>query len=236
MAYQAMGTKLKIGSNSIAELTQIGGLDLKADTIETTTLDSNGWRTFIQGLKDGGEVSVSGYFNPGDTNGQIALKNAFDNGGLLNYTILFPATLGAEWDFQGIVTGIKTDVQLEDAIPFEATIKVSGQPSLGLTPSGGLTALAISGAGGALTPAFNNGTYYYTYSGVTATNVTVTATAANHNLALYVNGNFVQNLTSGTASNAISLPSIGSVADIVIVAQENGKTQKIYEIIAVKTA
>jgi hypothetical protein len=236
MAQNAMGTKLQIGANSIAELTQIGGLDIKADTLETTTLDSNGWRTFIQGLKDGGEVSVSGFFNPGDTNGQIALYNALNNGGLLNFTILFPSVLGASWTFQGIVTGFKTDVQVEDTIPFEGTIKVSGQPSLGLTPSGGLTGLSLTGAGGTLTPAFSNGNYYYAFSGVTATSVTVTATAANHTLSLFVNGTFVQNLTSGTASNAISLASVGATADIVIIAQESGKTQKIYEVIAVKTA
>lgn len=236
MAVQAMGTKLKIGANSIAELKSIGGLDLKADSTDVTNLDSNGWKEFIQGMKDGGEVSVSGFFNPADTNGQMALYNAFNTGGLLSYTILFPSALGASWTFNGIVTGVKTDAQLEDAIPFEATIKVTGQPSLGLTASVGLTALSMTGTGGTLTPSFNNGNYYYTFSGVTATSVTVTATAANHTLQLFVNGAFVQNLTSGSASNAIALASIGSTADIVIVACESGKTQKIYEVIAVKTA
>lgn len=234
---QAIGTKLKIGANSIAELTSISGMDLSADTLETTTLDSiGGYRTFMQGLKDAGEVSISGFFNSADTNGQIALYNSFDSGSLLSYVILFPALLGAEWDFSGIVTKIKTDAAMEDLIPFEATIKVSGKPSLGLTTSGGLTALALTGAGGVISPAFNNGNYFYAFSGVTATSITVTATAANHNLALYVNGAFVQNLTSGTASNSIPLASIGTTADIIIVAYENGKTQKIYEVIAVKTA
>ena len=69
MAKKAQGTKLKIGANSIAELTSIGGLSLSADTIDVTTLDSDGYREFIQGMKDGGEVSISGYFNPADTNG-----------------------------------------------------------------------------------------------------------------------------------------------------------------------
>jgi hypothetical protein len=233
--FQSIGTKLKIGANSITELTSIGGLDLTADTIESTTLDSDGFRTFIQGLKDAGEVSASGFFNPGDTNGQKAMLDAFNNGTLLNYTILFPAALGASWDFQGIVTGFKTGAELEDGISFEATIKVSGKPSLGLTPSGGLTALALTGAGGALTPAFNNGTYSYAFSGLTATSVTVTATAANHSLALYVDGVFNQNLTSGSASAAIAMLAIGSKM-LTILANESGKTQKIYEVVVAKTA
>ncbi len=231
----AVGTKLKIGTNSIAELTSIGGLELSADTIESTTLDSNGWRTFAQGLKDGGEVSISGYFNPADTNGQKALYDAFIAGTLLSLCILFPAAMGAEWDFNGVVTGFTTGAELEDGVSFEATIKVSGQPSLGLTASGGLTALSLTGTGGALTPSFNNGTYYYSFSGVTGTSVTVTATAASHTLTLYIDGVFSQALTSGSAASAIAMAAIGS-KKLTIVAYESGKTQKVYEVVVVKTA
>ncbi|SFD44048.1 phage tail tube protein [Bacillus sp. UNCCL81] len=235
MATAAMGTKLQIGANSISELNSIGGMELSADTLETTNLDSNGWKTFIQGLKDGGEVNIAGSFNPADTNGQIAIYNAFNSGVLTPFVILFPSTLGASWNFSGIVTNVKTDVQKEDVIPFEATIKVSGQPSLGLTPSGGLTGLSLAGTGGALTPSFNNGIYTYSYSGVTATSVTVTATAANHVLQLFIDGVFSQVLTSGSASASIPMSAIGSKM-LTILANEPGKTQKVYEVAVVKTA
>jgi predicted secreted protein len=231
----AMGTKLKIGANSITELTSIGGLELSADTIESTNLDSNGWRTFIQGLKDGGEVSFSGYFNPADTNGQKAVYEVFKSGVLTDFAILFPSAMGAEWDFQAIVTGFTTGAELEDGISFEGTLKVSGQPSLGLTASGGLTALALAGTGGTLSPAFNNANYSYSFSGVTAASVTVTATAASHTLKLYIDGVYVQDLVSGSASNAISLTqNVGK--KLTILAYEAGKTIKTYEIVVVKTA
>jgi predicted secreted protein len=232
-AQAAMGTKLQIGANSIADLTSIGGLDLTADTIETTTLDSNGWRTFMQGLKDGGEVSISGFFNPGDTNGQVAMYNAFNSGALQPFTILFP--FGASWTFNGIVTGFNTGAELEDGVSYEGTVKVSGQPTLGLTPSGGLTALALTGTGGTLSPAFNNGINLYAYSGVTATSATVTATAANHTLTLFVDGVLSQTLNSGQASAAIPITAVGS-KKLVIVAQEPNKAPKLYEITLVKTA
>lgn len=235
MAAASIGTKLLIGANSVAELTSIGGLDLSADTIETTTLDSDGWRTFAQGLKDGGEVSISGYFNPGDTNGQLAVKDGLDNGTLLPLVIIFPS-LGAQWNFNGIVTGLSTSAELEDNISFEATIKVSGKPSLGLTPSAGPTAISVTGAGGTLAPTFTKTTPYYTYAGVTATSVNVTVTAAGHNISMFVNGQFVQTLQSGVASNPIALSSIGTSADIIVTVSEPGKTQRLYEIIAVKTA
>lgn len=233
---QGLGTKIKIGANSIAELTEIGGVDMSADTIDSTTLDNaDGYRTFIQGLKDAGEVSLSGYFNPNDTNGQKAVYDLFNSGVLTAFSIIFPAIMGAEWDFNGIVTGFKTGANTEDGIPFEATIKISGKPSLGLTASGGLTALSLTGTGGALTPTFANTTYSYAFSGVTGTSVTLTATAANHTLALYIDGVFSQFLTSGSPSSAIAMAAVGS-KKLTIVAFEAGKTQKIYEVVVVKTA
>ncbi|WP_253701341.1 phage tail tube protein [Bacillus sp. FJAT-29814] len=229
-----MGTKILIGANSVADLTSIGGLEPSADTIETTTLDSvNGWRTFAQGLKDGGEVSLSGFLNAGDTNGQVALYNAFNAGTLMPFTILFP--FGASWTFNGIVTGVSTGAELEDNVSFESTIKVSGQPTLGLTPSGGLTALSLTGTGGALTPAFNAGNNLYAYSGVTAASVTLTATAANHTINLFVDGVLTQTLNSGVASAAIPITAVGS-KKLVLMAQEPNKAPKLYEVTLVKTA
>ncbi|WP_336772301.1 phage tail tube protein [Paenibacillus sp. MMO-58] len=235
MANRAVGTKFKIGSNFVASLTSVSGPELSADTIDTTTLDSNGgYRDFIAGFKDGGEVSVSGFLDTGDT-GQIAIYNAFNVGSRDSYTILFPPELGGSWNFTGIVTGFSTSFELEDAISFEATIKVAGAPSMSLTPSGGLTALALTGAGGALTPAFANGNYSYTFDGVTAASLTVTATAANHSLALYIDGVFSQTLTSAAASSAINL-TLNVGKKLTILATEAGKTTKVYEIIVVKTA
>lgn len=134
MAYKAIGTKLKKGTTSpvtIAELTSIGGLELSADTIETTTLDtSDGYRTFTQGLKDAGEVSISGYFEADEGKGQSELLEAFESGSIDDYTIEFPSDLGYKWTFKAIVTKISTGAELEDNVSFEATLKVTGKPSL----------------------------------------------------------------------------------------------------------
>jgi phi13 family phage major tail protein len=103
---------------------------------------------------------------------------------------------------------------------------------LPVTASSGLTDLALTGTGGALTPSFAAGKTLYTFSGVTAASVTVTATAANHTLKLYVDDVFNQNLTSGVASSAINM-AIGS-KKLKIVAQEAGKTSQTTEIVVVK--
>jgi predicted secreted protein len=131
MAQKALGTKLKKGTAAIGGLTSIGGLDLSADTLETTTLDAeDGFRTFIQGLKDAGEVPVSGYFDPTKHEG---LLDDYVSGEVVAYTIDFPVALGAKWNFNAIVTAYSTGAELEDLISFEATLKVSGKPTLEVT-------------------------------------------------------------------------------------------------------
>lgn len=137
MAGRALGTKLQIGSDTpvtVAGLTSIGGLELSADTIDVTTLDSEGgYREFIGGFKDGGEVSIEGYFDPTTGKGQKELYDLFESGETEAFTIVFPTGVGASWEFNGVVTGISTSADLEDPLAFSATIKVSGKPTLTVT-------------------------------------------------------------------------------------------------------
>jgi predicted secreted protein len=236
LAQRAMGTLLRIGANSIAEVTSITPPEMTTDTIDVTTLSSTGgYKESIPGFKDAGEVGVVGFFNPSDTLGQMALYTAFQNGTIDSYTIIFPSALGASWTFTGGVTGFKTTgVEVDGAIGFEVTIKVSGAPSLGTTASAGLSALALTAAGGTLSPAFANGNYSYTFSGVSAASATVTATAAAHTIKLYIDGVYSQDLVSGSPSASIPL-TINIGKKLTILANESGKTQKVYEVVIVKT-
>src|SRR5690606_12604100 len=131
----ALGTKLLIETTPVAKLTSISGIDASAETIDVTSLDSQGgYREFLAGFKDAGEVSISGWFVPGDP-GQAALYTAFQSGETQSCKIQFPASLGAAWEFDGVVTAFTTSAETEDAITFESTIKVSGEPTLTL-PAG----------------------------------------------------------------------------------------------------
>lgn len=234
MAQRALGTTIQIGANIIAELTSIAGLDISQETIDSTNLSSTGgYREFIAGFKDGGEVSLSGNFNGADTNGQMALYTALTSSTVDSYTITYPG--GGSWTFSAVVTGFSTGAELEDLVTFEATLKVSGAPSLGITASGGLTALTLTGAGGALSPAFAVGNRAYSFGGVTAASVTVTATAAAHTLKLYIDGVYSQDLTTAVASAAITL-TLNVGKKLTIIAYEANKSQKIYEVVAIKTA
>ena len=93
MQTKGVGTIFKIMSAipvTVGELTAINPPSMSADTIDTTTLSSaDGYRTFIQGWKDGGEVSVSGYYDPTTGNGQAELEALFDSGEVEGFNIVF---------------------------------------------------------------------------------------------------------------------------------------------------
>ena len=132
MAKRALGTKLLIGETTpveVAGLTSIGGLELSADPIDVTTLASDGYREFIGGFKDGGEVSLEGYFEPEEGKGQKELYDLFESGETTKFKIQFPNNI-ASWKFDGVVTGFSTSADLEDPLAFSCTIKVSGKPTL----------------------------------------------------------------------------------------------------------
>lgn len=131
MPVVSMGTTLRKGDTVIANLTSIDGVGVSSDTIETTNLSTEGnYRTFVTSLKDAGEVSISGHFEYDD---HSALLEDFEASTIDVYTIEFPdvgTTHGTQWTFSAVVTAFSTSVELEDLIGFEATLKVSGRPTL----------------------------------------------------------------------------------------------------------
>ena len=126
----AKGTVFKLGTLSVGALTSIGGVAASADTIDVTALHSpDNYREFIGGFKDGGEVALDGYFYKSDA-GQTAIFAAFESGAVTSCSIVFPAAISASWTFDGVVTAVETSADLEDALGFSATVKVSGKPTL----------------------------------------------------------------------------------------------------------
>jgi predicted secreted protein len=67
MAEKIIGTKLKKTSGTpfeVGYITNLGEAGVEADDIEITNFDSaNGFKEYISGLKDGGEISLEGIIN-----------------------------------------------------------------------------------------------------------------------------------------------------------------------------
>jgi len=232
-AKSAFGTTLKKGAVAIAELTNIGGPSLSAATIDATSHDSaDGYREFLQGLRDGGEIGIEGNFIPGNA-GQVALVTDFNDGSLDEYTITLPVAMATTWTCNAIVTAFECREPYDAQASFTATLKVSGKPTLGVTASTGLTTpFFVISESAVVTPDEAGDVYLYVATVLTGvTSVTVTPTAAAG--VIKVNGNIV---ATGEASSAITLGAAGSNTEITITVQETNKTIKTYTVWVARAA
>lgn len=212
----------------MAELTNIGGVEITVDMLDVTSHDSATiFKEVIAGLADAGEVSIEGNFDSTDTNGQIAMVTDAKAGTSRTAVVTFPSSI-ATWTFTGLISKIKVgDAPVDGKIPFTASIKISGSPTLATTASNNITALTVTTA--TLYPSFVQGTY--TYAGVSTGNTcTIAATFAAGTCAMYVNDVLQENLTTTQASGAVDLGDDGDLTVIKLVVTETGKTPKTYTI------
>ena len=140
---RSVGTKLliapKTGNTDVAVggLKSISGIDVNADEVEVTDMgNTDGYREYLPGFKDGGEVPVSGYMD-GEDDGQDRMYELLESGDVVDCKIQFPAKIGKTWSFKAGVTKFTTSADVDDAITFEATLKVSGKPTLAATTASG---------------------------------------------------------------------------------------------------
>jgi len=101
--------------------------------------------------------------------------------------------------------------------------------------SDGLSALSATGTGGTLVPAFGTAVRYYTFGGMSGTAFTITPTAADHTIAMYVDGVYLQDVTSGAASGSVAIASIGTKL-VTLVAYESGHSSHTTYIIVEKAS
>lgn len=132
---RSVGTKLTIDSKVVGALSSITGVEASSDTTEVTDMgNTTGYREYLGGFKDGGEVSAEGYLD-GEDEGQDAMYAAFEDQEVHKFAINFPAAIGKSWTFDGVVTKFSTSASTDDAIKFSGAIKVSGKPALAATAS-----------------------------------------------------------------------------------------------------
>ena len=224
VARKAFGTKLKRGEEYVARLTNLTPPELSRDDIDVTDHDSpDGFREFVPGLKQAGEVALEGNLIPTDDT-QTGLLAAVDIDEPEPWTIEFPTIPKLYVSFDGYVKSFKLgDTPVDGVLKFNATIKVTGKPVIETDTSTGLTGLSVSE--GDLAPAFDGGIreYFVTVENE-ADKIKVTPTAATHTIT--VNG---AKVTSGSPSGDIALAA-GAITLITIRAWEEGKAPVIYVI------
>ncbi len=127
---RALGTKLSFkpaggAEIQIGRLTSIGEIAPDSEELDVTTLDSaGGYREYMQGLKDSGELEVEGYHDGGDA-GQAALRTAYGSGAAGEVKITFPD--GTAVSFNGYVKAHTIGAaEVDGAVGFGATFRISG--------------------------------------------------------------------------------------------------------------
>ena len=136
-AFSGVGAKFQRGDGGstsvenftdIAEVNSISGPNMSRDTIDVTSLDSTGgYREFIAGFRDGGEVSLEMNFSLATYD---TMKDDFEDEETHNYRIVLPDTGATTFDFAGLVTSLGMAVPMDDKVTSSVTIKVSGQVTL----------------------------------------------------------------------------------------------------------
>lgn len=135
--YAAKGTLLKVGDSAspeafttIAQIYALSGPSLQQEELDVTDHSStDGWKEFIGGLKDGGEVSGELHFDGAQATQDetTGLQKALKDGTVKNYRITF--TDGTSITFAALVKSFEFAANVGDKLTAAFALKVSGVPT-----------------------------------------------------------------------------------------------------------
>ena len=99
------------------------GLSIDVEAVDITTMSSTGgWRQFVAGIKDGGEITCEVLYDEAQIDtieGNLGAASAA-------FTITFPD--GSAWTGNAFITNFSTDNPMDDAISCSITLKIDGAP------------------------------------------------------------------------------------------------------------
>jgi len=140
-AVRSFGLVFKMGDGeaveaftAIAELTDLQVFPINQETVDATHHASpNAFREFIPTLKDGGEVTGTVNWIPGDATHDPAtgLLSLLLDGNAHNFEIDIPALVPVTWAFRGIVTQWAPGAgPIDGKLTADFIIKTTGEPAL----------------------------------------------------------------------------------------------------------
>lgn len=129
MADSGYGGTLKIGSYTVSEMSNIGGMGGSADMLDSSTHDNTTrFRTFVKGMIESGELSIDTYFN---------YDNAYTISELLATTTLQSVTLtyptkpsATQFICNGHVSSYEATDPYDDLMGMSINISISGKPTI----------------------------------------------------------------------------------------------------------
>lgn len=133
-AWWAYGSEFQIGTTKVGEIQDIDGPGMSKDAIEVTHNDGtvgDGYRAFIPGWRDGGEVGITANWIPADStqDGATGLLSIFESDALQEFKIKTSGDGSSGTvtiSFNGIITDFNVTLPLEEQGQLECTVKISG--------------------------------------------------------------------------------------------------------------
>jgi predicted secreted protein len=130
-AIAGVGAEFKRGDGSsneaftaVAEINSIEGPTRTRGQIDVTSLDSaGGYREFIGGFRDGGEITLNMNFT---RDGYDDMTDDFESDSTRNYQIVMPDTGNTTYEFAALVTALPLSITPDDKITAAITLKLSG--------------------------------------------------------------------------------------------------------------
>lgn len=116
---------------AVAQVTNIGGPGLAADTVDVTTHDStNAWEEIVIGILRSGEISLDIVYDPADdthdATGGAGLLTRYEGKTRTNFSLVFSDTGTTTWGFDGDITGFVPGAPHAGGLTAAVTIKPTG--------------------------------------------------------------------------------------------------------------
>lgn len=133
----AFGTQFKRDTTgagafaAIASVADISGPERSREEIEVTAHDSpDQYKEFAKGLKDGGEVTITLNYDPGQSTHRD-LDADFEEKALRDYqVVVLPGDANQlTIQFKALCTTLSESYPIDDKMEMEATFRISGKPS-----------------------------------------------------------------------------------------------------------
>jgi predicted secreted protein len=125
-AVSGYATTLKRATVAIAEVVGVQGPSATRDSIEVTHLTSdNGWKEFLGGLKDGGEVSFTLNWLSSNS-GHVQIAADFVSGSLIAWAIEPSGVSADAVSFSAFVSKFAPNADKSKQLDAAVTLKISG--------------------------------------------------------------------------------------------------------------
>jgi hypothetical protein len=133
-AWWAYGSEFQIATTKVGEIIDINGPSMSKDAIDVTYGDGtvgDGYKSFIPGWRDGGEVNITANWIPADStqDGTTGLLSVFASDALQAFKIVTAEDGSSgtmDISFSGIITRFNVDMPLTEQGKLDCTVKISG--------------------------------------------------------------------------------------------------------------